>query len=185
MCRGRTIVGVLVWVAAAVLTSACGGGSSEPPTATASPATATPTASPTASPTPPPTATASIEEEVAEAYLAYWEAYAEAVLNLDLSLVEDFVSGEELDGIREEIATYEANGVAARISVEHDFTVVSADEMSAVVIDQYVNNSFFVDAETKEPEEGEGTGEVFRDTVFMERIDGRWVVVRGTREQVD
>ncbi|GMU39428.1 MAG: hypothetical protein AMXMBFR23_02940 [Chloroflexota bacterium] len=181
MRRGRTVGSVLVWVAAAILIAACGGGSSEPPTATPLPATASPTASPTAA-SPTQTATPSIEEAVAEAYLAYWEAYAQAVLNLDLSLVEDFVTDEELERVRGQIEALRTDGVAARLVIEHDFAVVSASETSAVVIDEFVNNSFLVDAETKEPPEAEGLGEVYRDTFFLEKVDGRWLVVRTTSE---
>lgn len=179
----QTSVAAILIVLAGIGLAACRGGIDEPPTATMTP---TVTQNPTSTATEPPARpTPSIEEEVAEAYLAYWDAYAEAVLNLDIALVEGFVGGEELESIRAEIEMYEADGVAARIRVEHDFAVASASETTAVVIDEYVNNSFYVDAETKQPEEGEGTGEVIRDTIFMENIDGRWVVVRGTREQVD
>lgn len=181
MSRSRTVVGVSAWVGAAVLIAACGGGNSEPPTATAPPTTASPTASPTAA-LPTPIATPSLEEEVAEAYLAHWDAYAAAVLHLDIALVEERAAGEELEAIRDEIESLRSDGVALRVVVEHDFQVVNAVESSAIVIDQFVNNSFYVDAETKEPTEGEGSGEVIRHTVHMEKVDGRWVVVRVTLE---
>ena len=177
------------WVAlaiaalATVLVAACGG-DDEPATATA---TVTPTATPTPSPASSATATAtptsSIEDEVAAAYLAYWDAYSEAVLNLDISLVEGFAIGEELEGIREEIETMRTNGVAFRVVVEHDFLVVLTSSVAATVIDEYVNNSFYVDAATKNPPRADGSGEVLRDTVFMEFLDGRWVAARSLRDR--
>ena len=170
------------WVIAMIVLAACGGGDASP---TPTP-TATVAASPTVTPTEPPaTATPSLEEiadEVAEAYLAYWDAYAEAVLNLDASLVEGFAAGEELESIREEIEELRAEGVAMRVVVEHDFAVVDVTSTDAIVIDELVNNSFTVDPETKEPSEAEGSGNALRDTVRLELIDGRWVVVSGTRE---
>jgi hypothetical protein len=53
------------------------------------------------------------------------------------------------------------------------------------VVDNIVNNSFLVDAETKEPPEAEGSGDRFQDTFSLEKIDGRWVVVKSTRVQVE
>ena len=176
---GMTYVG---WAIAAIALTACGGGDASP---TPTP-TATVVASPTVTPTEPPaTATPSLEEiadEVAEAYLAYWDAYAEAVLNLDASLVEGFAAGEELESIRAEIEELRAEGVAMRVVVEHDVAVADATSTDAIVIDELVNNSFTVDPETKEPPEAEGSGNALRDTVRLELIDGRWVVVSGTRE---
>jgi len=134
-----------------------------------------------------PTATATpsrdaIVAEVSQAYLAYWDAYADAVLHLDITRVERFASGAELEGIREEIETLRADGIAARIRVEHDFDVISVNESSAVIVDEYVNNSFVVDAKTLAPEEADGPGDVIKDTILLERVDGRWVVTRGARE---
>ena len=53
------------------------------------------------------------------------------------------------------------------------------------MVDEIVNNSFLVDAETKEPPEAEGSGERFQDTFDMEKVDGRWVVVKTTRIRVE
>ena len=174
--------GVLLATAAlvAVLLVACGG--DDDPTSTPTPiVAATQTSSPThtaqATPTP------SVEDEVAAAYLAYWDAYGEAVLNLDASLVQGFAAGEELQSIRDEIEQLEADGVALRVVVEHDFLVIPTSEMTATVVDEVTNNSFYVDPVTKDPPEAEGSGDVLRDTVFMEKVDGRWVAVRSQRDR--
>lgn len=126
-----------------------------------------------------------LEAEVAEAYLAYWDAYAEAVLELDVSLVEGFAAGAELERISEEIESLRADNTAARMVVEHDFVVVHATATEAVVIDELINNSFTVDPTTKLPEQGEGAGTALRDTVHLEVIEGRWTVVSGTRERLE
>jgi len=165
-------------VTSALFVVACNGGDGgetrESPTPAAT-RTATPEASPTA--TPP------IEQEVSEAYLRYWDTYAEALLNLDPGLAEAAASGEELQRIREEIQTLRSQGVALRVVVEHNSVVLEASENSGVVFDEIVNNSFYVDPETKEPPVGSGSGEILRDTFYFEKIDGRWVVVRSTRQR--
>lgn len=183
MRERRASVTVIAIALAAIWVAGCTGGNDQPPTATMTPAM---TQSPTPTATEPPaTPTPSIEEEVAAAYLAYWDAYAEAVLNLDITLVEGFAAGDELESIRDEIETLRADGVALRVVVEHDLVVAEVSETTAVVVDQLVDNSFYVDAETQDPPEGEGSGEVHRDIVQLEQIDGRWVVVAGARERGD
>jgi hypothetical protein len=184
MYQPRGSINAIATVLASVGLMACQGGDGGEGAATA---TATLVATSMSTPTQTSTTatpTRSLQEEVAEAYLAYWDAYAEAVLYLDVSLAEDFVTGEEFESIREEIEQLRADGVAARIDVEHDFVVADVSGTSTVVVDQIVNNSFYVDAETREPEHGEGTGEVFRDTFFMEKQNEKWVVLRGSREPV-
>jgi hypothetical protein len=163
---------------------ACGG-SADPATPTPTAASrATATSAPTSAATAPPTeASASLEEEIADAYLAYWEAYKAALLNLDASLVEDVAAGEELERIRGQIEGLKADGVAARVVVEHDFAVVQTDEESAVVIDEFLDRSFYVDAVTKQPETSDVEGRRARDVFHFRRGDeGRWVVTLSVRE---
>jgi len=181
----RSVLPSLLLVVAllpAALFSACGDGG-EPESTPTSTATSTQTGSPTNTPALGPTP--SVEEEVEAAYLAYWDAYSEAVLNLDPSLVEDFAAGEELESIRQEIEQLRTDGVALRVVVEHDLLVIPTSETAATVVDEAVNNSFFVDPVTKDPPEAEGSGEVIRYTFFLEPQEGRWVVVRGERASVE
>jgi len=176
----RTSAVVLVLAMAGIFLAACGGNNDEPPAPTPSPTGVSPTPVP---PTPTPTLSPSrsVEEEVAEAYLAYWDAYAQAVLHLDVSLVEDFVSEGESNRILEEIETLHADNVALRVRVDHDFQVVPISETSFAVIDEIVNNSFYVDAVTKDPPEGTGSGEILRYTFVLEKIEERWIVIQGSR----
>lgn len=175
-----TVTLALVLLLLTGLVTACNGddSSDETPSPSATVA-ATETASPQASPT------QSLEDEIGQAYLEYWDAYSETLLELDPSLAEGHAAGEELDRIEEEIQDLAIQGLALRVRVEHNFAVVEASDMSATVIDNIVNNSFLVDAETKEPPEAEGSGDRFQDTFDMEKIDGRWVVVKSTRVQVE
>jgi hypothetical protein len=137
------------------------------------------TATPEATPTPTP----SLEDQVSEAYLNYWDAYSDALFELDATLAQGVASGEELDRIREEIDDLRSQGLALKTVVEHDFVIVEASEGSATLLDEIVNNSFFIDAETKEPPQAEGSGEVLRDTFYLEKLEGQWMVVRSTRQR--
>ena len=163
-----------------VVLAACNGGGGQP---------ATPTGEPSQTPSPAVTAAAeatptpSLEEEVGEAYLRYWDAYSDALFELDTTLAQGVASDEELDRIREEIDDLRSRGLALKTVVDHDFVVVEASAESATLLDEIVNNSFFIDAETKEPPQAEGSGEVLRDTFYLEKIDGQWMVVRSTRQR--
>ncbi len=174
----KTITTTLTLVFLLAGVAACNGDDDSDGTPTPSTTNAT-TGTPTAS------ATASLEDEVGAAYLEYWDAYSAALLDLDPSLAEEHAVGEELDRIRDEIDDLAGQGLALRVRVEHNFGVVEASQDAAIVVDDIVNNSFFVDAETKEPPEAEGSGDRFQDTFNMEKIDGRWVVLKSTRVQVE
>lgn len=170
----RVISGSLL---VAALAAACGGDDADPtPTATVA---ANPSPPPTA---PQPTATPDAEADVVAAYLRYWDLYAEAVLNLDHSGLIGAASDEELQQVQEEIETLRAQGVALRVVVEHRPTVIELTATTATVFDEMTNNSFFVDPETHEPPEGEGSGETLVDTFFLEKVDGQWIVVRSIRQ---
>lgn len=162
----------------AVIAAACGGDDTDPtPTATA---TSNPNQTPTA---PQPTATPDAEGEVIAAYLRYWDLYADAVLHLEATLVADVASDEELQRVRDDVEMLRSQGVAARVVLEHNPVVIEASATSATVLDEITNNSFYVDPETLEPQEGEGSGETLTDTFFLEKVDGQWIVVRSVRQE--
>lgn len=175
MPRVRTVLALVLVLAA---TAGCGG---RAPTPVAS--TPTATVASTNTPSAPTPQARSVEEEVEAAYLAYWDAYSRAVLDLDASLVAPVAAGEELTGIQQEIEGLRRQGVALRIVVQHEIAVVDLSERSATVLDRYVNNSFAVDAQTKNPPSAPGSGNVIQDVFSLERRDGRWVVVRSVRQR--
>ncbi len=162
----------------AAVAAACGGDDADPtptPNATAADSSPAPTS-------PQPTSTPDPEAEVIRAYLRYWELYAEAVLNLDHSVLIGAASEEELQQVQEEIETLRADGVALRILIEHRPTVIELTGTTATVFDEMTNNSFYVDPDTHEPPEGEGSGETLVDTFFLEKVDGQWMVIRSIRQ---
>jgi hypothetical protein len=169
-----------VVVALTLLLTACNGGDGGQSTPSAS---STPAATQTAVPTVVPTATPSVEEEVSQGYLRYWDAYSQALLNLDATLVEDVASGERLQLIRDEIEGLRSQGLALRTVVTHNPVILQASESSAVLYDEIVNNSFYVDPQTKDPPVAPGSGEILRDTYYLESTNGQWMVVRSTRQR--
>ncbi|MCL4239741.1 MAG: hypothetical protein KJ048_00160 [Dehalococcoidia bacterium] len=176
--NGTVGIALALGWSALMLAAACGGSDDEsPPTTTAT--ITSPTANPTASQ---PTATPGTEAEVIAAYLRYWDLYAEAVLNLDHSVLMGAASEEELQQVKEEIETFRAQGVALRVVIEHRPTVIELTDTTATVFDEMTNNSFYVDPETHEPPEGEGSGETLVDTFFLEKVDGQWIVIRSIRQ---
>ena len=177
--HARTRLAILAVGLSAVLPlAACGGDddASDTPTPDASPAA-------TATGTAPATATVSIEDEVIESYLAYWDRYAAAVLDLNADLVADLAGPEELARVQGEVEMLRTQGVALRVVIEHNPVVVESSDSTAVVYDEMTNNSFYVDPVTKEPPEAEGTGEMLKDTFFLEKVDGQWTVIRSVRQR--
>lgn len=183
MQGGRPSAVLMGGICAALLLAGCGRSTSkEVRNATASMPTAssTPSAGPqTGTPSPSPTQTP--EQVVLAAYGRYWEAYRQALLELDVRLVEGVATGERLEQVREEIDGLRARGLAARVNVIHNPIVVEVSGDAAIITDELVNNSFTVDAQTKQPPQASGGGERFQDTYHLRRIDGTWKVVRSTR----
>ena len=142
-----------------------------------------PSASASATATLGPSATSSLEGRISQAYLAYWDAYSQALLELDPSLVQQMAQGAQLERIKQEIDGFRAQGVALRVVVEHNFVIIDASPAAATVVDQIVNNSFFVDPITKEPPTAEGSGEHLKDTYQLENVGGRWIVTNGSRQR--
>jgi hypothetical protein len=130
-----------------------------------------------------PTATPTPEEAVLAAYDKYWDVYSLAAFTLDPSPVPSVAAGDELQSIQEEIDGLRAKGVALNVRVKRTPLVVQVSENSATVYDEIVNNSFYVDAKTKQPPQASGNGEILRDTFYFQELDGAWKVVRSTRQQ--
>lgn len=185
--RVRRIAPVLIsGIYVAGLVAGCGRGTpKEARNPTASTTTTTPTVTVTPRPsTPGPTPSPSPEQAVLAAYRRYWEQYSRAVLELDPTLAEGAATGEELDGIRSEIADLRARGRAIRVDVQLNPVVVEIREDAATIYDEFVNRSFTVDAGTKEPRQASGSGEVVRDVYYLRRMgDGVWKVTRSERQR--
>ena len=129
---------------------------SSTPTVTAQPTTgaATPlaAASAPASPVPGPSARPTLDpglaEQVTEAYQRYWQVRAEALFALDTSHLSEVAAGEHLDQLVAFVNELRSEGRASETDIEHHFVVFEASDQQAVIGDNYVSNSVYIDATT-------------------------------------
>ncbi len=163
----------------ALLLAACNGGGGEPTTPAGE---ASPTPSPAVTATAEATPTPTIEEEVSDAYLRYWEVYSEAVFDLDTSRFGEVMTGPRLERALDEVENLRGDGRAVKIVVENQPVVVRVEGDEAIVFDEYQNDSYLIDPETKEPVGDPGAGEVIRDTVTLTRSGETWKVLDSVRE---
>lgn len=122
------------------------------------------------------------EREVEQAYLKYWDVYAEAMLTLDTTRLPEVAAGERLKQAVGEVEKLKAQGKAAKIQIEHKYFVFDVTNKTATVHDEYVNSSYAVDPNTKQPVGAPGESERLVDSYFFERTDGVWKVVSGVRQ---
>ncbi|MEZ4479916.1 MAG: hypothetical protein R3B97_02030 [Dehalococcoidia bacterium] len=179
--RTRLVI-LAVGLAAVLPLASCGGdddasATPTPDARTSSPAATTATSAPT-------TTTPSPEREVLDAYANYWSVYAAALRDRDSSRLADVMTGPRLDRGLQEVAGLEAQGRAIALMVESDPVVLEVRGDQALIADEYQNNSYYIDPETKQPVGATPSApETLKDTVTMQRIDGVWKVRDGVREE--
>ena len=181
----RTRLVILALGLSAVLPlGACGGDddASETPTPdtrTSSPAATTATSPPTTA-----TVTPSPEDEILNAYANYWSVYAAALRDRDSSRLAEVMTGPRLDRGLQEVADLAAQGRAIALMIESAPVVLEVRGDQALIADEYQNNSYYIDPETKQPVGATPSApETLKDTVTMQRVDGVWKVRDGVREE--
>ena len=143
------------------------------------PASANATAAPTVSP--------ELAAEVSQAYLRYFQVTADAFLKLDASGLSDVAVDGVLTALQQNIAALQSQGKALVTNVQHNFSVLSADNNQAQVADQYRDSSVFVDPTSHEPLPGQETpmspdsAPLVRIVYQLEYVGGTWKVAGGTR----
>jgi hypothetical protein len=124
-----------------------------------------------------------LEREIVEAYLHYWEVRIQAYYSLDASLLPEVMAGAELVRERQQMEDFREQGKAVKVDVEHHLLLVEVAPDRAVVYDEYLNRSVFIDSTTKEEfptKEPPGTEKISYE---MHKIDGRWKVVDGRQHR--
>ena len=121
-------------------------------------------------------------EQVQAAYLHYWDVYSQAMFTLDTSHLSDVAAGDRLQQAIAEVDDLKTQGKAAKTQVQHNIGVFDVTSTTASVHDEYTNNSFMIDPSTKAPMGSPGQPQHLVDNYFLQRMDGVWKVVRGTRE---
>jgi hypothetical protein len=118
-----------------------------------------------------------LHREIAEAYLRYWDVLTQAHFDVDASRLGEVLAGVELERTENDIRRLRAEGRASRLEVELHFRILQATPNDAVVADQYVNRSVYVDAVTKQEIPTKEPPSVTKIDVQMRKLDGVWKVV--------
>ena len=126
-------------------------------------------------------ATSPLEKEIEQAYLHYWDVRSQAYLNLDASILDQVESGPKLAREQQQLADFKAQGHAVRLDVEHRIAIVKAAPDSAVVYDEYLNKSVFVDPQTRQDIPTASPPATEKISVDMQKADGVWKVVDGAQ----
>lgn len=120
-----------------------------------------------------------LHREIIDAYFRYWDVRGRAYYSLDTSQLKDVMAGDELAREEQGVRELAAQGRAARFDIEHNFRIVSVTADEALINDEYVNRSLFLDAATKREMPTKQTPPVEKVSFEMKRINGVWKVVDG------
>lgn len=151
------------------------------PPAVAPPVVALPASAPAAPSAAPslPVATDPLTLEIEQAYLHYWDIRTQAYLNLDTSHLSEVTAGAELDRMTQQITGLKAQSHAVKVDVDHHYLIASRATDSAVVYDEYVNRSVFLDAATKQVIPTSSPPATEKVSFDLQKVDGTWKVIGG------
>lgn len=122
-----------------------------------------------------------LEREVQAAYLRYWDVLTEANLSLDTSRLPEVTAGRELAQAQQQVEELKAKGKAAKVDVEHRIALAKVTPDEAVVADEYLNKSVYVDPVTKAEFKTTAPPTVEKLSFTLRKIDGEWKVVEAAR----
>lgn len=152
--------------------------------AVATPAAAAPTAVSGATSAVPPgvrIASSPLEREVEDAYLRYWDVLKQAYLSLDTSRLGEVMAGAELSRQEQQIRDLQSKGRAAKLEVDHRIAFANISPERAVVYDEYLNRSLFLDSATKQELPTKEQPEIEKLSFEMRKINGTWKVIDAAR----
>jgi hypothetical protein len=150
-----------------------------PPVVAAPAVAVSPAASAAASPSSLPIATDPLTLEIEQAYLHYWDVRTQAYLNLDTSHLGEVMAGAELDRMTQQINGLKANGRAVRVDIDHHYLLKSTAPDRAVVYDEYLNRSLYLDATSKQVIPTSSAPATEKVSYDLQKIDGVWKVIGG------
>lgn len=122
-----------------------------------------------------------LEREVQAAYLRYWDVLTEANLSLDTSRLPEVTAGRELAQAQQQVEELKGKGKAAKVDVEHRIALAKVTPDEAVVADEYLNKSVYVDPVTKAEFKTTAPPTVEKLSFTLRKIDGQWKVVEAVR----
>jgi hypothetical protein len=131
--------------------------------------------------TPVPTVDSEVAAEVVAAYKHYWDVRADALLNLDPTHLPEVSADPHLTVLQDGIEQLKSEGHAIRTDVQLNFRVLSTASNIAIVADNVIDSSVYVDPETREPltddDEANKLTAGSKVEFKMQRFDDTWKVV--------
>jgi hypothetical protein len=110
---------------------------------------------------------------------------ADAFYLLDPSQLSSVATGAELARLQEQISDDQANDRATRMRIQHNFVVLSVQNETAEVADDYRDLSVWIDPSTHQPQPGQmepsspDTAPEHKVVVDLQLSDGTWKVADG------
>ena len=124
-----------------------------------------------------------LEREIEAAYLRYWEVRSQAYFDLDPSRLSEVMDGAELSRETAQIGQLKAQGKAAKLDIQHRAALAQVSPDAAVVYDEYMNRSVFVDPVTKRELPTSSPPEMEKVSYQMKKLGGTWKVVDGSQHE--
>jgi hypothetical protein len=122
-----------------------------------------------------------LEQDIARAYFRYWAVYAAAMETLDATRLPEVTVGGRLEEAMAEVSDVKADGVAAKIQVSHNVSIVQVGDTEATVRDEYKDTSYAIQPVTRAAVGTPGPSSRTVNAYFLRRIDGAWKVIGGRR----
>jgi hypothetical protein len=117
-----------------------------------------------------------LREEIDVVYQHYWQVRAEALYSLDTAKLQEVMAGQHLLSVEELISQLRTEGRGLRTSVSHNYVFVDESPNDVTLLDRYIDNSIYVDAQSGVPL-SEPTGATLIEQYRLVKSDGSWKVV--------
>ncbi len=131
------------------------------------------------SPTPSVETQVQLKAEVEKAYLNAWTIYSHALETWDTSQLASAFGSPALEQVQREVAKLREANHQIVVQVQHDYRIGNLTNVSALVLDTYINSSVLIDARTKQPISSPGASSRATQTFTLERSNKVWKVIKG------
>jgi len=103
----------------------------------------------------------------------------EAHLTLENTRLQEVMASNELQREERQLASLANSGRVGKIDILHNVSLRDVSTERALVYDEYVNRSVFLDAVSRQELPTSAPESVEKVSYVMNKIDGRWKVVDG------
>jgi hypothetical protein len=120
-----------------------------------------------------------LEREIEDAYARYWQVRTEAHLTLNPGKLPEVMADAELLREERQLANLAGRGRLGRIDVRHTVSLHEVSTNSALIYDEYLNNSVLLDAVSGTEIPTNDPPSVEKVSYVLRKVDGQWKVVDG------